>query len=57
MSHTRDINWDVDFNITVDGEDKRFWELTETEQDKILEDIRDDYYSGTFLGDDEDEEN
>lgn len=53
MSHIRDITWDVDFNITVDGEDKRFWELTESEQAKILNDIRDDYYSGTFMGDEE----
>ena len=50
MEEYRDICWAVDFEITVNGKDVKFWDLTETEQDQILEAIRDDSYSGTFLG-------
>ena len=48
MEDYRDINWSVDFEITVNGETVKFWELTETEQETILSEIRGDGYSGTF---------
>ena len=44
----RDINWSVDFEITVNGESMNFWDLTEYEQEIILENIKNDSYSGTF---------
>ena len=47
----RDITWSVDFCVCVDGYEVHFSDLTENEQNKILEDIRNDYYSGTFIGD------
>jgi hypothetical protein len=47
----RDINWSVDFRVYVDGYEVHFSDLTENEQNEILEDIRNDYYSGTFIGD------
>lgn len=49
----RDINWCVSFDITVNGEEKRFCDLTEDEQKKILEDLADDFYCGTFIGDEQ----
>lgn len=54
----RDINWSISFDITIDGEEVRFSDLTESEQKKILDDLADDYYYGTFTGDgDEKQEN
>ena len=53
MSRIRDINWSVDFDICIDGKDAKFWDLSESEQQKILNDIFEDFYSGTFLGDEE----
>ena len=44
----RDITWSVDFTVCVNGYEVHFSELTESEQQKILEDIKNDYYSGTF---------
>lgn len=44
----RDITWSVDFSICVNGCEVHFSDLTETEQDIILEAIRNDSYSGTF---------
>jgi hypothetical protein len=44
----RDITWSVDFCICVNGYEVHFSELTEIEQQEILEAIRSDYYSGTF---------
>lgn len=44
----RDINWSVNFEITVNGEEKMFYELTETKQEFIVDHIRNNYYSGTF---------
>ena len=44
----RDINWAVNFEITVNGQEVSFSDLTETEQEIILERIKEDYYSGTF---------
>ena len=54
----RDINWNISFDITIDGEEARFSDLTESEQKKILEDLAGEYYYGTFSGDgDEKQEN
>jgi hypothetical protein len=44
----RDITWSVDFCVCVNGCEVHFSELTEDEQEKILNDIKNDYYSGTF---------
>lgn len=44
----RDISWSVDFCVYVNGCEVHFSELTEDEQEKILNDIKNDYYSGTF---------
>ena len=44
----RDITWSVDFCVFVNGYEVHFSELTEDEQEKILNDIKNDYYSGTF---------
>lgn len=47
----RDINWGISFDITINGEEANFSDLTESEQKKILDDLASDYYYGTFLGD------
>lgn len=52
----RDINWSVDFCVTLNGYEIHFSDLTENEQAKILEDIRNDFYSGTFIGDEDETE-
>lgn len=52
----RDINWGISFDITINGDEARFSDLTEAEQKKILDDLADDYYYGTFLGDEESDE-
>ena len=44
-----DVNWAVSFEITVNGKEKKFWELPESAQETILEAIAGDSYSGTFL--------
>jgi hypothetical protein len=44
----RDINWAVTFDITINGEESSFEELTPEEQDIILYEIKQDSYSGTF---------
>ena len=44
----RDINWAVTFDITINGEESSFEELTPEEQDIILNEIKQDSYSGTF---------
>ena len=49
----RDINWSVTFEVTVNGEPVDFSDLTEGEQGLILNRIAEDYYHGTFLGDEE----
>ena len=48
MEEYRDINWDVTFNVTVNGKEVSFDELTESEKETILQCIKDDSYSGTF---------
>lgn len=45
----RDINWHAIIEVTVNGEEVRFDELEEYEQKVILDSIKEDYYSGTFL--------
>ena len=52
----RDINWGISFDITINGDEARFSDLTEAEQKKILDDLAGDYYYGTFLGDEESDE-
>lgn len=49
----RDINWSISFDITINGKEANFSDLTESEQKKILDDLADDYYYGAFLGDEE----
>ena len=49
----RDINWSVTFEVTVNGEAVDFSDLTEGEQRVILDLIAEDYYYGTFIGDEE----
>lgn len=44
----RDITWSVDFFICVDGYEVHFSELSASEQEEILNNIKNDYYSGTF---------
>lgn len=48
MEEQRDITWSVDFCVCVNGYEVHFSDLTEEEQEVILESIRNDYYSGTF---------
>ena len=45
----RDINWSVDFCVSLNGYEVHFSELTEAEKERILENIKADYYSGTFF--------
>ena len=47
----RDIDWSVTFEVTVNGESVDFSDLAEGEQRFILEQVAEDYYYGTFLGD------
>ena len=44
----RDITWSVDFCIMLNDYEIHFSELTETEQEIILDRIKNDFYSGTF---------
>ena len=44
----RDINWAVNFEVTVNGEEVSFVNLTDEEKEIILNRIKEDYYSGTF---------
>ena len=46
----RDINWCISFDITINGEEANFSDLTKEEQNKILDDLAGDYYYGTFTG-------
>lgn len=48
MEDARDITWSVDFCVCINGDEVHFSELTEEEQEKILDDIKNDYFSGTF---------
>ena len=42
----RSISWAVTFEVCIDGNEARFDDLTESEQEQILDAIRDDSYSG-----------
>lgn len=46
----RDINWAVNFEVTVNGMEVSFDELTDSEKETILNCIKEDSYSGTFEG-------
>lgn len=48
MEDYKDVNWSVDFEITVNGKMVNFWELSDNARDYILTCIENDYYSGTF---------
>lgn len=43
-----DVNWSVNFEITVNGEEFSFDELPEEAKEHILRQIKEDYYYGTF---------
>ena len=45
----KDINWAVNFEITLNGKTVKFEDLSESAKDFILEQIKEDYYSGTFV--------
>lgn len=49
----RDINWSISFDITINGEEASFSDLTESEQKKILDDLVEDFYYGTFIGEED----
>lgn len=51
----RDINWGISFDITINGKEATFSDLTESEQKKILYDLAEDFYYGTFIGDGEED--
>lgn len=44
----RDINWAVNFEVTVNGMEVSFDSLTDSEKEIILNCIKEDSYSGTF---------
>ena len=44
----RDINWAVNFKVTVNGVEVSFDSLTDEEKENILNCIKEDSYSGTF---------
>lgn len=50
MTKEHDMCWDVDFNVTLDGEETDWFELSETTQSYILEQIALGYVSGTTGG-------
>ena len=41
--------WHVTFDLTLEGETVRFWELSEVTQEHILECIKQDYYFGEIF--------
>ena len=46
----RDVNQGILFDITINSKEATFSDLTELEQNKILDDLAEDYYYGTFIG-------
>ena len=52
----RDINWGISFDITINGKEASFSDLTESEQKKILDDLAEDFYYGTFIGEEDEED-
>ena len=44
----RDVNWAVNFEITVNGQEVSFDNLMDSEKEIILNCIKEDSYSGTF---------
>ena len=52
----RDINWGISFYITINGKKASFSDLTESEQKKILDDLAEDFYDGTFIGEENEED-
>lgn len=56
LSEYRDIDWGVNFSITINGEEASWDDLSDNEREKILEDIKEDYVYGNFLGNEIEEE-
>ena len=52
----RDINWSISFDITINGKESSFSDLTESEQKKILDDLAEDFYYGTFIEEENEED-
>ena len=50
----KDIDWSVEFDLSMDGCDVTFWDLPKTAQEEILSCIAGDSYSGTFCDGDAD---
>lgn len=49
MEEYKDINWSIDFEVTVNGETVNFSDLSDCAKEYILACIENDSYSGTFL--------
>lgn len=45
----KDISWYVEFEIVINGETKNWSDLPESAQQHILDCIKNDSYSGTFV--------
>ena len=52
----RDINWGISSDITINGKEASFSDLTESEQKKTLDDLAEDFYYGTFIGEEGEED-
>ena len=52
----RDINWGISFDITINGKEASFSDLTESEQKKILDDLAEDFYYSKFIGEEDEED-
>lgn len=50
-----DINWSVDFDVTVNGQDTKFWDLPDDVREHILHSIAGDSYSGTLYVEEDDD--
>lgn len=48
---TKTGTWYVSFELTLEGEDVDFEDLSETTQDHILEQIKEGYFSGEIVED------
>ena len=49
-----DINWSVDFDVTVNGQDTKFWDLPDDVREHLLHSIAGDSYSGTIYVEEDD---
>lgn len=53
MDEYKDINWSVDFEITVNGKTAKFEDLSDDVKQMILKCIEGDFYSGNIIFGDE----